>query len=429
MRTECQAHVHSDIVVCGGGPAGIMAAVSAARMGCDVSIIEHFGFFGGAATACLVVPISGFFKNEERVVGGLPWEFISELIRLNAARPEMPKGHISVDPEYYKLAAQRMILKKRITPLMNSTLISAQTENGRIASVEIVNKSGMRKVIGKVFIDATGDGDLCALAGVPMKAADTPQPLSLCFELTNVDVSTPLLRDSIRHNGFHGAPSCNMVIRRFLEEKYQAGESPLFGGPWFNTLMNGDRIAVNMTRNAASVLDASAYSQAEFQMREDMFTLVQMLRDRYPEFAHCVISSSAVSAGVREGRHLVGRYQLTGDDVLNAVPFSDSVARCAHIIDIHQSGQTTQAIEMPAQAGYIPYRSMITDSSDNLIGAGRLISADPRAHASIRVQGTCMATGQAAGIAAALALEANLGVQAIDVQKLRVKLKKFGGIC
>ena len=115
MRTECQAHVHSDIVVCGGGPAGIMAAVSAARMGCKVSIIEHFGFFGGAATACLVVPISGFFKNEERVVGGLPWEFISELIRLNAARPEMPKGHISVDPEYYKLAAQRMILKERIT--------------------------------------------------------------------------------------------------------------------------------------------------------------------------------------------------------------------------------------------------------------------------------------------------------------------------
>ena len=82
MRTECQAHVHSDIVVCGGGPAGIMAAVSAARMGCKVSIIEHFGFFGGAATACLVVPISGFFKNGERVVGGLPWEFISELIRL-----------------------------------------------------------------------------------------------------------------------------------------------------------------------------------------------------------------------------------------------------------------------------------------------------------------------------------------------------------
>ncbi len=424
-----QETVHADIVVCGGGPAGVMAAVSAARMGCSVTVIERFGFFGGAATACLVVPVSGFFKNGERVVGGLPWAFISELIRLNAARPEMPKGHISVDPEYYKLAAQRMVLKEGITPLMNSTLISAQTENGRIASVEIVSKSGIRKVAGTVFIDATGDGDLCALAGVPAEVPDAPQPLSLCFELTQVDVSTPLLRDSIRHNGYRGTPSCNRTIHRFLEDKYKAGEGPLFGGPWFNTLMNGDRLAVNMTRNAASVLDADAYSRAEFQMREDMFALVQMLRDEYPEFAHCVISASAVSAGVREGRHLAGLYRLTGDDVLNAVPFRDSIARCAHIIDIHRSEEPAQAVETPARAGFIPYRTMVTAACDNLIGAGRLISADERAHASIRVQGTCMATGQAAGIAAALALQGNTGVQAVDARKLRSEIRAQGGIC
>ena len=429
MDIDRQAVARSDVVVCGGGPAGIMAAVSAARLGCSVSVIEHFGFFGGAATACLVVPVSGFFKNGERVVGGLPWEFITELVRLNAARPEMPKGHISVDPEYYKLAAQRMVLHANVTPYMNSTLVSAQTENGRLASVEIVSKSGVRKISGRVFIDATGDGDLCALAGVPTKTPDSPQPLSLCFELIGVDVSTPLLRDSIRHDGRNGSPSCNMVIRRFLEERYAAGTGPLYGGPWFNTLMNGDRLAVNMTRNPASVLDAAAYSQAEFQMREDMFALVGMLRETYPEFANCVISSSAVSAGVREGRHLIGQYELTGDDVLNAVPFPDSIARCAHIIDIHQAGQTTQSIETPARAGYIPYRCMISDACGNLIGTGRMISADSRAHASIRVQGTCMATGQAAGIAAALALRADTSVQAVSVPELRSTLQAMGGIC
>ena len=98
--------------VCGGGPAGFIAAVAAARAGRSVALIEHFGFFGGAATACLVVPVSGFFKNGLRVVGGLPWEFIRALMDLGAARPEMPKGHISVDPEYYKLIAQRIIVRR-----------------------------------------------------------------------------------------------------------------------------------------------------------------------------------------------------------------------------------------------------------------------------------------------------------------------------
>ena len=419
-----------DIVVCGGGPAGFIAAVAAARAGRSVALIEHFGFFGGAATACLVVPVSGFFKNGIRVVGGLPWEFITALTDLGAARPEMPKGHISVDPEYYKLVAQRMVIaEKRITTFMNSTLIAADAADGLIRSVIVANKNGTQKIAGSVFIDATGDGDLCALAGIPTEVSDAPQPLSFCFELSGVDVTTPLLRDSIRHNGFEGRPSCNATIRRFLEAKRQAGEAPVFGGPWFNTLMNGDRLAVNMTRSAASVLDAQAYSRAEFEMREDMFCLVGLLRQEYPEFRHCVISSSAVSAGVREGRHLIGLHRLTGDEVMNAVSFPDSVARCAHIIDIHQPGQTTQLTETPPEAGYIPYRSMITDACENLICAGRLISADMRAHASIRVQGTCMAVGQAAGTAAALSCLHGNDALKTDPGELRAVLREQNVIC
>lgn len=417
-----------DTVVCGGGPAGFIAAVAAARAGRSVALIEHFGFFGGAATACLVVPVSGFFKNGLRVVGGLPWEFIRALMDLGAARPEMPKGHISVDPEYYKLIAQRMVLREGITTYMNSTLTGVDAAEGRIRSVSVVNKSGVQRIAANVFIDATGDGDLCALAGIPTESSDVPQPLSFCFELSGVDVTTPLLRDSIRHNGFAGNPSCNAVIRRFLDEKHSAGEAPVFGGPWFNTLMNGDRLAVNMTRNAASVLDAQAYSQAEFEMREDMFRLVALLKEEYPEFNHCVISSSAVNAGVREGRHLVGLHQLTGDEVMKAVRFPDSIARCAHIIDIHQPGQTTQFIETPPEAGYIPYRSMITNVCKNLICAGRMISADARAHASIRVQGTCMAIGQAAGLAAALSVVHRQSVSKIEPGELQTALREQNAI-
>ncbi len=430
MNRRDQKTAYTDVAVCGGGPAGFIAAVCSARAGFRTALIERFGFLGGTATACLVVPISGFFKNEQRVVGGVPWEFIERLMALNAAEIEMPKGHISVDPEYYKLVAQRMILSEaEIEPWLNSVLVDANAGEGRIRSVLISNKDGLTELRAGIFIDATGDGDLCAMAGIPTDISAASQPMSLCFELTGVDATTPLLRDCIRHNGYHGQPSCNAVIRQFLEERCAAGEAPSFGGPWFNTLLNGDRLAVNMTRNAASALDARAYSAAECQMREDMFALVDLLRRSFPEFGHCAIAGSAVSAGIREGRHLQGMYQLTGDDIMNHVIFPDTVAKCAHIIDIHNPGSTTQTIERPPEAGNAPYRSMISAECGNLICAGRMISADSRAHASLRVQGTCMAIGQAAGTAAAMALRRGCRVQDVPGTELREELLRQGGIC
>ena len=398
-----------DVVVCGGGPAGLFAATAAARQGMKTALVERFGFFGGAATASLVVPISGFFKNGERVVTGLPWAFIERLRALGAAQIEMPKGHISVDPEYYKLIAQRMVLEAGVKPWTNCLLSGAEVSAGHILAVTLCAKGTSVRLQGKVFIDATGDGDLCSLAEIPTDVSPSPQPLSLCFELINVDVTTPLLRDCIHHNGLGGKPSCNQEIRAYLE----AQAATPFGGPWFNTLLKGDRLAVNMTRYTGDTLDPQAMTQAECRLREDMFALIELLRSRYPEFAHCALSCSAVSAGAREGRHLRGLYRLTGDDVMAGARFDDTAARCAHIIDIHDPHRTTQTIETPPRAADIPYRAMVSPASDNLIAAGRLISADARAHASLRVQGTCMSLGQSAGLADAMAIKNQADVRSV----------------
>lgn len=401
-KTERAEAVIYDTVVCGGGPSGWVAAISAAREGEKVALIERLGFFGGAATANFVVPISGFYKNAQRVIGGIAWEFIQKLLEKKAAQIEMPKGHISVDTEFYKLIAQRMVLEAGVHVFCNSYLTDAICEGGTIRSVVICNKDGRKTICGRTFIDATGDGELCRAVNAPTVVYQNMQPLSLCFTLSGVDTSTPLLKNSIHHNGLNGAPSCNHVIREYLNGLYANGKAPMFGGPWFNTMVNGDNIAVNITRNIASALDNQAYSLAEFQMREDMFRIVELLRRGFPEFLDCVISGSAVNAGIREGRHLLGVHMLTGQELQQPSSICDTVALAAHPIDIHKTDGSGQILKQTKEAGHIPFRAMVTEQLENLIVAGRLLSADEEAFASIRVQGTCMATGEAAGVAAAL---------------------------
>lgn len=411
-----------DTVICGGGPSGWVAAISAARAGDRVALIERLGFFGGTATANFVVPISGFYKNERRVIGGIAWEFIQNMLQKEAALIEMPKGHISVDTEYYKLIAQHMVLEAGVHVYCNSYLTDAVCEDGSIRAVVIHNRDGRQIIYGRTFIDATGDGELCRLSNAPTTVCEHMQPLSLCFTLSGVDTSTPLLKNSIHHNGINGAPSCNHVIREYLNGLYAEGKAPMFGGPWFNTMVNGDNIAVNITRNVASALDNQAYSYAEFQMREDMFALVELLRQGFREFQNCVISGSAVNAGIREGRHLIGVHTLTGEELQHPEMIEDSIALAAHPIDIHKTDGSGQILKQTKEAGRIPYRSMVTEQVDNLIVSGRSISADEEAFASVRVQGTCMAVGEAAGVAAALCNRQSIPTHAVQYTQIRTAL-------
>lgn len=418
-----------DVVVCGGGPAGWVAAVAAARENKRVALIERFGFLGGACTAGYVIPISGFFKNGERKVGGIAWEYVERLCAAGGAQVEYPRGHVSVDVEYCKLEIQRMVTEAGVDIYSNSYLTDAimSEDARRISAVCIANKNGTEAICGDIFIDATGDGDLCAAAGVPMTAEEHPQPLSYCFELTGVDVTTPLLRDYIHHNGKVPASQVG-AIHDLLNEKFREGAAPLFGGPWFNTELNGGRLLVNVTRDPASVLDNRAYGAAERKMREDIFRIVEILRESFPEFRNAVISSTAANAGVREGRHLVGMYRLTGEDILGGVEFEDTVALTTHIVDIHRTDGGEQRIMRFDKAGQIPYRTMVSPQCDDLIAAGRMICADEVAHATLRVQACAMAIGEAAGRAAALCAAGGIAVGEIDTAVLRRTLIRNGAI-
>lgn len=406
---------HYDTVVLGGGTAGWTAAVSAARNGCKTALVERLGFIGGTASGGIVVPLSGLYLNGEAVVGGIAMEFAEKMIDAGAATLELPKGHLSYDPETYKVIAMQMLKEAGVELYMNSYFTDCFSENDRVLAVVIENKNGTELIEGDMFIDATGDADLFFKLGLTHEVIPSKlQPMSLCFTLDGVDLSTETVGAYIHHNGVYKKNSCQLDIQECFTKLLNEGKSPQFGGPWFNSLVTGSQIAVNITRAAADATDNRAYTQAEIKLREDMLTLTDLLKKTYPEFKNAYISSAAVNAGIRETRHIKSKKPLTGEALVSGSSDNDTVAYAAHPIDIHMNEGSGQILKRLTKPGAIPYSSLVNGDIANVVAAGRSIDADSNAYASVRVQATVMAMGEAAGIATALALKGNRDVRELN---------------
>ena len=408
-----------DVVVCGGGPAGFIAAIAAAREGARTALVEQYGFLGGAATNSLVTPLSVFTYNGEKVIGGIPWEFLERLEKMGGGLIEKPLGNVAFDPELYKLCCQRMVLEAGIDLYLHSWLSGCQTERGRISHVFIENKNGTEALAGKVMIDATGDADLSHFAGVPMLPPGQPlQPASTYFVLAGVDTESPLVAEAMHHNRQGVNCHCLPVREELMRHAKELG-IPDFGGPWFCTLLHPGVVAVNMTRTQTDACDNRDYTAAECRLREDVYKMADILRDNFPEFRNSYVSMVAPQAGVRETRR---------EEYVNGVRYPDSVSRGAHPIDIHSSAGATQSVTFLKQAAYVPYRALVANGFPNLLVAGRCISADRQAFASLRVQASCMGMGQAAGVAAAQAVRgaALVDLLKLDTDALASRLKDIG---
>ena len=419
---------HYDVVVCGGGPAGIGAALAVAEHGCKTALIERFSFLGGMATAGYVNPMSEFAYNDRFVTGGIPRRFAEEVIALGGGQFEEPRCNLSFDPEVYKLAARRMLDRAGVTLYLNTYLTDCIRENDKIKQVLFVNKSGLQALEADYFIDATGDADLAWMAGAPMlPQLRDRQPASLCFCLSGVDTSTE--RMHIIHQRNHRFNHQATFVRETLFALREQGEHvPQFGGPWLATTMEDGCITVNMTRSPMDATDPADLQRADARMREDIFTLVKLMKAHVPEFRSCRLTAIAPMVGIRESRRIEGLHVLTGQEYVTAHKFPDSIARACHPVDIHLPGDEGQELTFPEDAGYIPYRSLITKELDNLLVAGRCISADAEAFAAIRVQAPCMETGQAAGLAAALCKQEGLAVQDLDTAKLVQAVRVEGSV-
>lgn len=418
-----------DVVVCGGGPAGFIAAIAAARSGAKTAVIEQYGFLGGMATAGFVTPLSVFTYNNEKVIGGIPWEFIERLEKIGGGIIEKPLGNVAFDPELYKLLCQQMMIEAGVDMYMHSYLSGCVADDGKISTVIIENKNGSEALEAKVFIDCTGDGDLAAMAGVPMQDGEGKplQPLSTYFILGGVDTNSPMLVDAMHHNKQGQNCHCLPVREKLLAMKEELG-IPEFGGPWFCTTLKPGEVTVNMTRTAGNAVDNRDFTAAECRLREDVYKMAKVLKENFEEFKNCYVATIAVHGGIRETRRIKGVHTVTAEEYVNAYHYPDSISRGAHPIDIHVASGAEQNITFLKKAAYVPYRALIAEGFPNLLVAGRCISADKTAFASLRVQASCMGEGQAAGVAAAQCAKADMPVQNADIDKLVNDLRDLGAM-
>lgn len=413
-----------DVVVCGGGPAGIIAALAAARGGARTALIERYGFLGGMATAGLVEPMSVFNYNGERIIDGIPWEFITRLKEIGGALEEKPSGNITFSPEKYKLIAQRMLLESDVDLYFHSYLSGCTTDERKITHVIIENKNGSEAIESKYFIDATGDADLAVLAGIPLQPNEGQlQPASLIFMMGGVDTDKlPMLHHSRQGVNYH-----DLEMRRIFEDLRAKDPSiPLFGGPWYCGILEKGITVNNITRHFANMASNREQTETECAMREQVFIFSELLKKYIPAYKDSYLIETATQTGARETRRIKGAYTLTGDEYIKATKFQDSISRGCHPIDIHSSSSTTQRCEFLKSAAYIPYRCLYSNEYDNYLVAGRAFSADHVAAASVRVQASCMGLGQAAGAAAALCTRHSQKVCEVDIQELRSVLISYG---
>lgn len=420
---------HYDVVVCGGGPSGFIAAIAAARRGMKTLLVEHHAFLGGMATAALVGPISKFNLDGQRIVRGIPDEFVRRLAEMGGAIADLPSGNVPFDAELYKQLSLVMEREAGVEVWLHTRFCEVVSEaDGRITHV-IFESKGNRVAVGAQFvIDCTGSADVVARSAYPWRYRDTVngelQPLSLMFRLGGVDTGTlqsPMMSDD-------GTKYFNRTARGILEGEVAAQRLQWFGGPWlvYGSTIRPGEVTVNATRHAANVVEWGQLSKAEQALRADMPVVFSALKAQMPELANSYIIQSATQAGIRETRSIEGEYTVTAEDIHEAREFDDAVAMGAHPMDIHRANSSSQDVQFVKRPYSIPYRSIVPKGAVNLLVAGGALSATREAFASIRVQAQCMALGEAAGVAAALCVSGDIDACKLDGARLRSELLSQG---
>lgn len=459
----------ADTVVVGGGVAGCAAAISAARHGAKTVLIEKTGVLGGQATLGLVTPLDAAYTRSGKSFGGLVAEISADVIATGeryTSCGEPGKEHYPLrSPHILKYILLKKALETGVEVLFHTTLVSAQTEGRRVTAADILTKSGFERVTADTFIDASGDADLVVFSGADCvsgsesgvfsalsengmdkrhfsdetygayKKDGVMQPVSIFFAMGGVDVDKAAALNNKRLTyGDLGITKERFAKWRFAGtcgfEIADGDRVPMPQGRVLVTRGAREDIAVvNMSRvTGVNGADAESLNEGEIKAQMQLVALIDFLQTFIPGFENSYYIQSGSTLGIRETRRLVGREVLSGAAAIHCLPNEERVARGSYMIDIHDPNGKAAAVGGDLRGDFydIPYGCLLAKEYDNLLACGRCLSADHVAHASTRIQGTCILTGQAAGTAAALAKAQTIAPALIPATDLRAQLIRDG---
>lgn len=438
----------AEIVVCGAGTAGSVAAIAAADAGRDVIVIEQFGAAGGSGTLALVTPLMNTCVPGNPMGSYVSREINRRMVALGAAAG---KGDSWFDPEMLKIVLNEMLVERGVRVLYHTFLIGARREGGKVTSVEIVNKSGRGEVAGKIFIDATGDADVVhALGFETLHGSEEDgknQPMSLRYLLGGVNtqafwdylerVTHPDDAPRPRPENYDGAVTLNPekqwplkpLFLQAIDDGLLTREDALYW-QFFTVPGRRDAIAFNCPEffDFHDADDAENQSRVQAEGKRAILRQLSFYRARIPGFEHAYLSEISAMVGVRESRRAVTDHILTAGEILGRARFDDAVCRCNYPVDVHGRDLNTYALSGNDREPYyeIPLRCLIVRDAENLLVAGRNLGSEFIAQSSARIIPTCRAMGEAAGLAAALSIRDQKPVREIGGKHVREEMSRMG---
>jgi hypothetical protein len=444
----------TDVLVVGGGPSGLGAALGAAESGAKVLLVEQYGFLGGSATAGLVVTMASYYTSSgiplkktsdvtlfptdhglgKPIIGGVWARLIETLVSANGAyAPSVHTGFmVPFDPEVLKLVALEMLNAAKVDLLFHSFASGITMDGDMVTGVILESKSGPIVAKAKVIIDCTGDGDIAAFSGAPYEVGRSMdrmvQPMTLMFLLEGLMLEKFKTYASAHPDEWHGVQGLSTLMQIATKQ----GELKI---PRENILIFGNvrpnRVLINSTRVLDTLgTDVWDLTRAELEGRRQVAELTRFFRKYVPGFEAAYVAQSGIATCVRESRRIMGEYVLTAKDVLDAKKFDDAIALGSYPIDLHSptgKGTILQKIK-PGSAYSIPLRCLIPQKVENLLIGGRCISGTHVANASYRTMPICCATGQAAGVCAAIAIKNKVKPRVVDYKLVQEELLRQGAI-